>query len=161
MCCHQPDECMSIYGVDGCFTAAINKGKGLGLDLQGAPRAVHLLLKWPRQQLLRLHVCVMADGLKARGSGIKLASRVPTRPAPFQHFHLFCCSSSGSTGQSAQRHIRDEWKKKKNFLNPTGGKFVIEPLPAVSMRAKSLRAPLSPTHRETADQVLQQGRNPQ
>lgn len=54
MCCQRPDECTSIYGVDGCFTAAINKSNGLGLDLQGAPDAVHLLLKWPRQ----LHVCV-------------------------------------------------------------------------------------------------------
>lgn len=59
MCRQRPDECTRIYGVDGCFTAAINKGNGLGLDLQGAPGAVHLLLKWPRQLLLlRLHVRV-------------------------------------------------------------------------------------------------------
>lgn len=58
MCCQRPDECMSIYGPDGCFTAAINKDDGLGLDLQGAPGAVHLPPKWPHQPLLLLlRVC--------------------------------------------------------------------------------------------------------
>lgn len=97
MCCQRPDEGTSIYWVDGCFTAAINKGNSLGLDLQGAPGAVHLPLKWPRQLLLRRHVCVMGDALKARGSGlvthragIKMAPRVP----PHSHLPNTSCAAA-------------------------------------------------------------------